>query len=119
MRTVLLIDNVNMGKGHDSLTELARSFRVNPARLGAGEVLMFLNRKRDKLKVMGAEGKVIGYLRMPSGQKIDLNAIQYLPKTFNPELEINYEQALRESLITALARTPRTTEAHRRIYSEV
>jgi hypothetical protein len=103
-KIILLIDNVNMGLGHPGLTALARKFKKDPATLKDGELLMFLNRKRDKLKMMGHQGIVLGYLRMPKGRQIMLEAIQYLPKAFGAQGEINYDRALHTVLSDRLAK---------------
>lgn len=102
-KIVLLIDNVHMGLGHDGLTAVARKFKKNPEALQDGELLMFLNRRRDKLKIMGSAGRVIGYLKMPKGNKIMLEAIQYIPQAFGAS-GINYDYALRSALQSRLVR---------------
>ena len=106
---VLLIDNVHMGLGHDGLTKLAKKFKRDPMSLGQGELLMFLNRKRDKLKIMGHRGLVLGYLKMPGGNRIMLDAIQYIPKAFGARGEIDYDSALKKALETRLLKASRPT----------
>lgn len=76
---------------------------------------MFLNRKRDKLKIMGAGGKVLGYLRMPSGQRIMLDAIQFIPRTFGAT-GFNYDEALQQALgarLSAASRARSPLQAYR------
>ena len=74
--------DVHMGASHDGLTRLAEKAKLDVTTLQDGDMLMFLNRKCDKLKVLGARGKVIGYLRMEKGQRIMRESIQFLPRTF-------------------------------------
>lgn len=103
-KIVTLIDNVGMGNGHIRLAEIAkRVAKIDVEELGPGQIVMFLNRAKDKLKIMGHRGVVTGYLRMPKGQRIMMEAIQYLPQTFGSG-EINYDSALREALRTRLQR---------------
>jgi hypothetical protein len=101
-RIVLYIDNVNMGLGHPGLTEMAKKFKVHPEKMGPHDLLMFINRAKDKLKVMGSQGKVIAYLRMPHRQRLRLEAIQYIPQVFSTTGKIDYDAALRESLVRSL-----------------
>lgn len=100
-RIVMVIDNVNMGKGHDGLTAIAKQFKLDPTKLKPGELLMFINRAKDKLKVYGP-GHVIGYLRMPGKRKLTMEAIQYLPQAFNPDGSIDYDKALKQAVIKML-----------------
>jgi hypothetical protein len=101
-RIVRCIDNVNMGLGHPGLSELARKFKLYPEKLAPQECIVFLNRAKDKLKVMGSEGRVIAYLRMPRGQRMRLESIQYIPQIFAATGKIDYDAACKESLIRSL-----------------
>lgn len=95
---VLLIDNVNMGLGHPGLTATARKLKVHPEKLGDQELILFLNRAKDKFKVMGSQGKVVCYYRTNSRNPVSLNAIQHLPRIFAQTGRVDYEEALREDL---------------------
>lgn len=74
--------DIHMGLGHDGLSAIAKKAKVKLEELETGDLLMFINRKGDKLKVLGAQGKVVGYLRTPGGRLIMKDALQYLPHTF-------------------------------------
>lgn len=116
-KVILLIDNVSMGYGHDGLKETAKKFGIDIDRMRADVIregkdpqeelghllLMFLNRAKDKLKILSAAGLVVGYIRMPRGHRIMLDAIQYLPKTFGSS-GFNYDAALKQALQNKLAR---------------
>jgi len=115
-RIVLYIDNVNMGLGHPGLTELAKKWKVNVEKLGPHEMLLFINRAKDKLKVMGSEGKVLAYLRMPRGQRLRLEAIQYIPQVFSATGKIDYDAACKESLVRSLGATKEGKPTPLKIY---
>lgn len=82
---------------HDGLAEMARKAKVKIEELEEGDLLMFLNRAGDKMKLLGAQGKVIGYLRMPKQQKIMREALQYIPATFGAK-GFDYDAACKKSL---------------------
>lgn len=84
--------DVNMGKGHDALMELARKNKIKTQDLNDQDMLMFLNRKGDKMKVLGSQGNVVGYLKMPKSRLIMTEALQYIPHTFGAS-GFDYEAA--------------------------
>lgn len=88
---------VHMGLGHDGLAALARKGKVRLAELEDTDLLMFINRARDKMKVLGSGGKVLAYLKMPSNRPIKVEALQYIPATFGIE-GFNYEKACETAL---------------------
>lgn len=98
-----LVDNCHMGLGHEGLQALCLSnFGMDLTKLKPGEVVVFLNRDKTKLKLMGAENKCLGYLRMHRGEKIDLHAVQYLPQAFGGH-GFDYSEALKKSMLAKLA----------------
>ena len=98
MKIIQLICDVNMGLGHPGLTlMMQKRFKIDLAKLSDDKLVMFLNGKKDKLKVIGKQGMVLGYLRMPHSRKIMLEAIQYLPQTFGGA-GFNYDAALKKAL---------------------
>lgn len=115
---VMIFDNVHMGLGHDGLADIAKKHRKDPARLVPGELLMFINRAKDKMKVYGPN-QVIAYLRMPHGRRIVLEAIQYIPQAFARSGKIDYDAALKRVLEAKMAaktgerRTLSPLEVHR------
>jgi hypothetical protein len=105
-RIIHLLSDTHMGLGHHGLSKLARKMiGRDPSELKEGELLMFVNRKRDKLKILGFKGLVVGYLKMPAGQPLMMDAIQFIPKTFNPASGIDYNAAVKRALEIRLART--------------
>ncbi len=104
VRTIHLFTDVHMGMSHHALAELARrDAKIDPQTLPQGQILMFLNKRKDKLKILGAQGKVVGYLKMPDGERIDMQAVQYIPHAMGAQGEINYPAALRRTLEERLA----------------
>lgn len=105
---IRLIDNVHMGLGHDGLAKLCKEkFKLHLDKIPDGQLVMFLNRGRDKLKIMGGQGKVLGYIRMPHEQKLMLDAVSYLPQTFGSG-GFSYDEALKKALSDRLARRATT-----------
>lgn len=103
MKTIIAaIDNVNMGSGHDGLALVAKKFKVPVGSLGANEVILFLNRAKDKLKILGAQGMVLGYVRMPQGRRLPLDAIQYIPQCFSNDGRLDIESAISKSVTKAM-----------------
>jgi len=96
-RICKLFFDVNMALGHDGLAELAKKAGVKLDLLDTGDLLMFLNRKGTRLKVLGAQGKVVGYLRMPDNRPIMREALQFIPQTFGSE-GFDYTHACRIAL---------------------
>lgn len=104
-RIITLIDNVSMGNGHIGLALIAKKHaKIKVEELGPGEIVMFLNKAKDKLKIIGHKGVVMGYLRQPHGKRIMLEAIQFIPQTFGGSGAIHYDRALEEALTKRLQR---------------
>lgn len=101
-RIVLAIENVHMGLAHDGLASLAKKFKFNVEKLEVGEMILFLNRKRDKLKIYGCN-QCLGYYRSPGG-RIALEALQYLPTAFSGQATIDLSEAMEKSLRLSIER---------------
>lgn len=105
MKLLMVVDNVHMGLSHDGLTEVAKRFKIDPRKLQPGELLLFLNRSKDKIKVFGPNN-VLAYYKTPKGSRLDLNAIQYIPKAFAASGKIDYDTALKKVLEEKLNHSP-------------
>lgn len=88
------IANVSMALGHDGLSIVAKKFNIKVEKLEDGELVLFINKQRDRLKMIGAKGVVLGYVRMPKGQSLPVGAIQYLPQAFSGDGKINVDSAI-------------------------
>lgn len=101
-RIRLLVEGVHMGLGHDGLAKLLKKqLKIEVSELNPGDLVMVLNRRGDKLKVIGTRGLVIGYLRMPDGNRIMKDALQYLPATFGAK-GFDYDTACKAALESRL-----------------
>lgn len=104
MRIIRLVDNVSMGLGHQGLHRLMLgNFKLDITKLEDGQLVMFLNKKKDKLKIIGKSGTVLGYLKMPNGRRIMLDAVQYIPQTFGGS-GFDYDLALKKALRARLVK---------------
>jgi hypothetical protein len=93
--------DIHMGLGHDGLVAIAVKNKIKINELSEEDLLMFMNKRGDKLKVLGAQGKVIGYLKLPNNRKIMGEALQYIPQTFGSS-GFDYDQACRAALTRKL-----------------
>jgi hypothetical protein len=92
-KIVFLVDNVHMGKGHDGLNAMATSLGKNPETLKDNELMFFVNRTRDKVKALGAKGRVIGYLRLPANKKVTANTFYDVVAAFGGDI-LHYPKGL-------------------------
>ncbi len=96
--------DVHMGLSHDGLAYLARKRDVDVSKLSPGDQVLFLNRAGDKLKTITGFGRVISYMKMEKGRRIDLEALRHLPVNFGGTV-FEYNKALERTLIEKLAKT--------------
>ena len=96
-RILKLFLDVHMGQGHDGLARIARKAKVNLQQLDTSDLVMFVNKNGDKLKVLGAQGRVVGYLKMERQRRIMKEALQFIPQTFGAN-GFDYDAACRVAL---------------------
>lgn len=70
MNIIQLFTEVNMGKQHNGLREIAKKGNINVDRLKHGEFVVFLNKKANAMKVWATSG-VLGYMKTTSRYSID------------------------------------------------
>lgn len=93
-----LVQGVHMGLGHDGLKVfLEQHADIDITTMSGNDLVMCMNSKGDKLKVIGCKGRVFGYLKMPKGQRIMAEAMRYIPETFGAS-GFDYDQACRRAL---------------------
>lgn len=95
--------DVHMGLSHDGLAKIAFKNKVKLQELSEEDLLMFLNKAGDKMKILGAQGKVIGYLRLPMKRRIMKEALQYIPQTFGSS-GFDYDAAVSVALEKRLSK---------------
>jgi hypothetical protein len=106
---IQIIPDTFMGYGHVGLAQVALKNGIDVTKLPDGVLVMFINRAQDKLKAIGKQGIVIGHVKLPYGQKIMMDALQYLPKTFGGS-GFDYSEAVKLALEKRLGRsTPKRT----------
>ena len=81
---------------HKGLASAAKKESVDVRKLPIGEHVMFINRKRNKLKMYSA-GEIVAYLRLPKGV-LDLRALGRIPEVYGSNLEIKYAKSLEEMI---------------------
>lgn len=81
--------------GHDGLTILAKKQGYNPKELSPGEFLVFLNTRRSSFKLFAAN-EVIAYYRSPDNKRMELGALQYIPRVFQSKGSLKFDDALKE-----------------------
>lgn len=92
-----------MGLGHDGLRILLAKpvskggADIDVTKLNDGDLVMCLNGAGDKLKVIGHNGLVVGYLKMPRKERIMYDALQYIPQTFGGK-GFDYNAACKRAL---------------------
>lgn len=102
-RVVRVFPEVYMYYGHDGLVAIAKEAGIDLQQLKPGELVVFINTTRDKIKLYGANN-VIGYYRNKPGHPIDLRTIPLICKSFGSSGRIDYEANLKEAIIKALER---------------
>lgn len=102
-RIVTVISDVHMGLSHQGLTKIAMEHKIDMDALPPRDLVMFINRRKNAMKIFGHKGMVIGYLRMPGSNKITLEAIKYIPETFNGS-GFSYQGALKKAVLEQLAK---------------
>lgn len=80
MAVAKLFFDVNMGLGIPGLTNLAREKRTRP---GDGKYLLFMNRKRTKVKILLDEQTLVTYSK--ASGVITIEELKALPLTFKGE----------------------------------
>jgi len=97
------IANVSMALGHDGLGVIAKKFGIKFETLAAGELVLFINKQRDRLKIVGGKGIVLGYIRMPKGQSLPMGAVQHISQTFSADGKIDINAAVERHIVATLA----------------
>lgn len=98
-KIIRYIPEANLRGGYDSLRILAKKSGIDLLNIGQGEFVVFVNRKKDKMKV-ATQNDVVAYHRTHNGNKINPLVISRLPKYFSGGV-ISYEGAIKETILQA------------------
>ena len=99
--------DTNMSLQHQGLFLLAKSKNVNLNYLGKNEHVVFINKGLNKVKVY-SNSRLVSYLRLDDGRKLDLNIISMIPSCFGSDLRIDWDKAEAMSLDRKLKNKPAT-----------
>ena len=91
---VRVIFHADLRCGHDGLTKLAKSLKVNVTDLKVGEFVAFINNSKSAIKLYAA-GQTIAYYRNPGKRQLNLKVLSVIPRFFNGK-ELQYNEALKE-----------------------
>ena len=99
-RVIRYFPDTDLRAGHDMLLSIAKEHKLSLKDLEPGEFVIFVNRRKDALKMFAGSTNLIAYLRLPSG-RLDMRTIQMIPQFFNGG-EIKYDQALKKVIERSL-----------------
>lgn len=96
--------------GHDGLSAIALKEGVDTTKLGLGDMLCFINGRKNKIKVFAAtsvdhgvaHNPVVAYYRQEHG-RIDEMAIQHIPQAFSGE-KFEMKKAITKALMDRLGK---------------
>lgn len=102
-RIIRCFFETDMRMSHPGLTDIARKHKVDIDQVGDGEHLIFINSAQNKMKML-SKNNVLSYLRLPGNRRVSLEAIAEIPRVYGAPGEINYERALKNTLIEMLSK---------------
>lgn len=97
MKKIEFFLGADMRCSHQGLILMAKTKGVHFDKLHEGDALIFVNGAKDRVKALSANG-VLSYLNLEGKRKIDLAAIEELPKAFNRDGSLDYPKALKATL---------------------
>lgn len=81
---------------HRGLEKLAKKAGCNARNLKQGEHIMFVNTKRNKIKML-SKNNIMTYMNLDRGT-IDMDCIQAIAQNFNKDLNLSYKKALTQTI---------------------
>lgn len=97
--------NADLRGSHNSLRLMANDNGLDLDEIGSNQFVVFVNKKRTLMKVWAG----FGTFSFTRRERIDLNAIKYLPRVFGATGDLNYDSALEQSLRDRLGVKERPT----------
>ncbi len=112
-RLLHIIENTDMRGRHESLLEQAKNGGVQVKDWKPGDIVAFLNAKKDRLVVMTMLPEkesfgLVGMYRSPHG-RVPPEALEFIPKAFGGG-EFSMNKAIREGLEKLLSKRGRRAE---------
>jgi hypothetical protein len=89
--------NVDLRCAHKGLGALAQSQKIDVQRLSPGEFLMFMNRARSAVKILGASHLLV-HLKSGSNKAISEEALITIPRLFSGS-DFDFKRAARLDLV--------------------
>lgn len=104
-RLVHVFYGTDMRCAHPGLIKIAAEAKVHLVNLKPGDLLCFINNKRDKIKVLAPLGEedsegVVAYYKSPHG-RIDSNSVQFIPRAFDGS-RLDMNSAIKSALLKRL-----------------
>lgn len=87
--------DTDLRNGLDGLIDVAKKRNVDIDKLKKGDFLVFVNTKRDKMRLVPCKDLFANY-RSPTG-RIELNMIRHIPEYFDGS-ELGFSKALEKAL---------------------
>jgi hypothetical protein len=100
-RLLRVVFNADLRCSHDGLEKLAKSLKLDVAKLPVGQFVAFINARKTSIKLYAA-GQTIAYFKMPRGQ-LNLKILSVIPKFFNGR-ELRYDDALKDVILKEMKR---------------
>jgi hypothetical protein len=101
-KLIRVLEPVHMGLGHDGLAKLLKEqHKIDVTKLEEGALIACINKAKNRLKLLGAQGQVLGYLKLHGERRIHMDALRFIPQTFGAK-GLDYDAALAKSLRMSL-----------------
>jgi hypothetical protein len=113
-RLVRCFLNVDMRNQHKGLTAYARKSQVDLRSLSAGELVVFINRKLDRVKLY-ATGDVLAYQILQKGRTLDLRAIGHIPAAFGASGKLDLDAAVKKVIEQEMGRRGQLPKTRRTV----
>ena len=84
------------------MSKIAKTQKIDVFKLGRGQYVIFLNRKKDRIKLFAVDN-ILAYLRQD--KPIDMQAIQKIPRAFEGNGKIEDDADLKKFMEQALKTT--------------
>lgn len=109
-RIMLVVEDADMRCRHEGLLLQAVKKGVKRKELRRGNLIVFLNRAKSHLSVLGFRGEedvfgVLSSYKSPHG-RVPLEAVQYIPEMYGAD-GFSMDRAIKEALTDLLARKKR------------